>query len=189
MLAPRAAYLSAVASAKADAGPIEARGSYILQYVFFISLLVAGAASVSATGRVTLSMLVSLGISWMFLPLLHVLAAAALVASAPRPAAGGNRAVALLLMGHAPWSIWILLAAAMAAAFGYHAWHPMLFAALVPIALTFRIVHAFCLEVLRTSPRGAIACTLLHQSVTGLVGVVYLEKTVGLVPRIYGWLS
>lgn len=179
MLAPRAAY----------AGPLPARGSYILQYVLFISLLVAGAASVSATGRVTVSMLVSLGLSWMFLPLLHVLVAAALVASAPRRSGGGTRAMALLLMGHAPWSLWILAGAAMAAAFGYYAWHPMLFVALVPIALTFRIVHAFCLEVLHTSPRGAIARTLLHQSVTGLAGVVYLEKTVGLVPRVYGWLS
>jgi hypothetical protein len=179
MLAPRAAY----------ARPVEARASYILQYVLLMSLLVAGAAGASATGRVTLSMLVSLGISWMFLPLLHLLVAAALVASAPRPAVGGNRAVALLLMGHAPWSLWILLAATLAAAFGYDAWLPMLFVALVPIALTFRIVHAFCLEVLRTSQRGAIARTLLHQSITGLIGVVYLEKTVGLVPRIYGWLS
>lgn len=179
LLQPRGAY------AQAPPG----RTSYIAHYILFISLLVAGAASVSATGRVTLSMLVSLSISWMFLPLLHVLVAGALVASAPRPAVGGNRAVALLLMGHAPWSLWILLAAAMAAAFGYDAWHPMLFVALVPLALTSRIVHAFCLEVLRTSPRGAIVRTLLHQSVTGLVGVVYLEKAVGLVPRIYGWLS
>ena len=186
---PRAAYLSAVASAKADAQAPSSHPSYIAYYVIFMSLLVAGAASVSATGRVTLSMLVSLGISWMFLPLLHVLVAAALVASAPRQAVGGNRAVALLLMGHAPWSIWILLGAAMAAAFGYYAWHPMLVVSLVPIALTFRIVHAFCLEVLRASPRGAIVRTLLHQSVTGLAGVFYLEKTVGLMPRIYGWLS
>lgn len=179
MLAPRAAYLR----------PMSVRGSYVLHYVLFISLLVAAAASVSATGRVTLSLLVSLGISWMFLPLLHVLVAAALVASARAPRVAGNRAVALLLMGHAPWSIWVLSAAVLSAAFGFSGYRVALPLAILPLLLTFRIVHAFCLEVLRTSPRGAIVRTLAHQAVTWLVAVFYVEKAVGLVPRIYGWLS
>lgn len=179
MVAPRAVY------AQAPPG----RTSYIAGYIIFISLLVAGAASVSATGRVTLSMLLSLGVSWMFLPLLHVLVAALLVTSAPRSATGGTRAVALLLMGHAPWSLWLLAGAAATSVFGYYAWHPMLALALVPIALTLRIVHAFCLEVLRTSARGAIVRALAHQAVTWLFAVFYVEKAVGLLPRIYGWLS
>jgi hypothetical protein len=43
--------------------------------------------------------------------------------------------------------------------------------------------------VLHTSPRGAIARTLAHQALTWLVALLYLEKAVGLVPRIHGWLS
>ena len=185
MLAPRAAYLSAVATAKADAAP----RAYILRYVLFLSLLIAAAAAFSSTGRITVSQLISLSVSWMFVPVLHVLIAAALVASARPPHAGRYRAIALLLRGHAPWSLWLVAGSAAAAIFGYYAWHPMLFAALLPIALTFRIVHAFCLEVLKTSARGAAIRTLAHQAVTWLIAVIYLENAVGLVPRIYGWLS
>ncbi|MEX2270918.1 MAG: hypothetical protein WD690_05580 [Vicinamibacterales bacterium] len=152
-------------------------------------MLIGVAASVSATGRVTLALVASLAVSWMFVPLLHVLIAAALVASAPAGRVTSNRAIALVLMGHAPWSLWVLLSSVMAASFGFAAWRPMLFVALVPIALTFRIVHAFCLEVLQTSARGAVMRTLVHQALTWLVAAVYLEKAVGLVPRIYGWLS
>lgn len=179
MLAPRAAY--------ARGEPVSV--SYILYYVLFFSALIAVTAGVSATGRVTLTLLISLAVSWMFVPLLHVVIAAGLVASARAPRVGGRRAVALLLMGHAPWSLWVLSAAVLSAVCGYPGYRAAVLLALVPIALTFRIVHAFCLDVLRTSPRGALCRTLAHQAVTGVIAVVYLEKAVGLLPRIYGWLS
>jgi hypothetical protein len=157
--------------------------------VLFMGILIAAAAAASATGRVTLPLLASLFLSWLFIPLLHVAVACAVIASAPRRRHGIGPAVTLLLMGHAPWSLWLLLAPAMAMTFGFAAWHPMIVAALVPLALTCRILHAFCLEVLHTSPRGAIARTLAHQALTWLVALLYLEKAVGLVPRIHGWLS
>lgn len=179
MLAPRAAY----------ARPAHVTRAYILYYVLFLSLLIAAAGSVSATGRVTLSLLASLAVSWMFLPLLHVLIGAALVASARASTASGTRALALLLMGHAPWSLWVLGAGVLSATGGYPGYRVAVWLALIPMLLTARILHAFCLEVLRTSARGAVARTLAHQAVTWLVALFYLEKAVGLVPRIHGWLS
>lgn len=179
MLAPRAAY----------ARPAQVTRAYILYYVLFLSLLIAAAGSVSATGRVTLSLLASLAVSWMFVPLLHVLVGAALVASARGTGVRGARALTLLLMGHAPWSIWVLGAGVLGATCGYAGYRAALLLALVPMLLTLRIVHAFCLEVLRTSSRGALARTIAHQAVTWLVALFYLEKAVGLVPRIHGWLS
>jgi hypothetical protein len=152
-------------------------------------VLIAGAASVSATGRVTVSLLASLAISWMFVPLLHVLIAAALVASARAPRLGGNRAVALLLMGHAPWSIWVLGAGVLCAAWGYPGYRVAMWLALVPLVLTVRILHAFCLEVLGASPRGAVVRTIAHQAITWSIAAVYLEKAVSLIPRVQGWLS
>lgn len=179
LLAPRRAY------AQLAATPL----SYIPYYVLFLSLLIGACASYSATQRVTLSLLVSLSVSWMFVPLLHVLVGGALVAWAKGPRLRGNRAIALLLMGHAPWSLWLLIASAGTGTFGFDAYFWMLLLALVPIALTMRIVHAFCVEVLGAGGRRAIRLTLAHQAVTYFIAAMYLDRAVSLVPRIIGWLS
>ena len=179
MLAPRAVY------ARGEA----ASASYILHYVLFFSLLIAAAASLAATGRITAGLLLSLSASWMFVPLLHVAIAAALAGSSAAARARRPRATALLLRGHAPWSLWILCAAVMIAMGGYSSYSAALWLALIPIALTIRIVHAFCLEILQTSRRGAVIRTLAHQAATWLVAAVYLDRAVSLVPRVLQWLS
>lgn len=178
LIAPRATYARAEASA-----------SYIPFYVLFVSVLIAATVSFAATGRVTGSLLLSLTVSWMFVPLLHVGVAAGLVATSRAARVRSTRAIALLLMAHAPWSLWSLLAAVMLAFGGFAFYDAAVCLALVPIALTARAVHAFCLEVLGTSRRGAIARTLGHQAVTWLLAAVYLDRAVSLVPRIQGWLS
>ena len=179
MLAPRAVY------ARGEA----VSASYIAYYVLFVSILTGAAMSVAATGRVTAGLLASLSLSWMFVPLLHVVTAAGLAASSPAPRARRTRAIALLLTGHAPWSLWVLGAGALSAVCGYPGYRVALVLAVVPFVLTIRIVHAFCLDVLQTSPRGALIRTLTHQTVTWLVAAVYLDRAVSLVPRIQGWLS
>lgn len=165
---------------------LDGASRYILFYVVFMSLLIAACASVSATGRVTLALLASLSVSWMVVPLLHVLLAAALVLSAPGRRVSGPRATSLLLMGHAPWSLWLIAAALMTTGGGYALYHEALLLALVPIALTARLVHAFCLEVLGSSPRGALARTLAHQAAMWGVAATYLDRAVGLLPRLQG---
>lgn len=164
------------------------RGSYIPVYVVFYSLLIGACASYSATQRITLSLLFSLGASWMFVPVLHVITAAGLVwlsrARVPR-----GSAIAQLLAKHAPWSLWLLAASAMTGTFGWPVYHWMVAAALIPIALTLRIVHAFCVDVLGARGRRAIVLTLAHQAITWLVAAIYLDRAVSLVPRIIGWLS
>lgn len=179
MIAPRAVYARAEVAA----------AFYIPGYVLLFSVLIGAAASVAATGRITAGLLASLALSWIFVPVLHVVIAAGLVASSAGARGRRTRAVALLLMGHAPWSLWMLCAAAMVAAGGYGLYHAALWLALAPIALTVRTLHAFCLEVLGTSRRGALLRTLAHQAVTWLFAAVYLDRAVSLVPRIQGWLS
>ena len=179
MLAPRAVF----------ARDATVSGSYILYYVLFVSLLIGASASVAATERITAGLLVSLSVSWMFVPLLHVLIAAGLVRTARHARVGGVRAIALLLEGHAPWSLWVLGAAVLCAVWGYTGYRAALLLAIVPIIFTIRIVYAFCLEVLQTSRRGAILRTLGHQAVTWLVAAIYLDRAVSLVPRVLGWLS
>lgn len=97
--------------------------------------------------------------------------------------------MALLLRGHAPWSLFLIAAGGVVALGGYPAYRVMTFAAIVPVLLTLRIVHAFAREVLGDGPRGAVVRALAHQAATWLVAAVYLDKAVGLLPRIQGWLS
>lgn len=125
----------------------------------------------------------------MFVPLTQVLVAALVVATARAPRVGGNRAVALLLRGHAPWSLFLIVAAAIVAVGGYPAYRVMTVAAVVPLLLTIRIVHAFSREVLGDGARVAMFRALAHQALTWFVAAVYLDKAVGLTPRILAWLS
>jgi hypothetical protein len=157
-------------------------------------MLIACAASAASTGRVTMSLVASLTLSWMFVPLTQVLIGALLVAAAPAPRHRGGAALALLLRGHAPWSLFLLAASgaiAAAAIFGrgYDAYRVAVYVGIVPILLTLRIVHAFAIEVLGATPRRAAALALGHQALTWFVAALYLDRAVSLVPRIQGWLS
>lgn len=167
MLAPRAAF----------AGPVRAPRAYVLFYVLFLSLLTGACAAYSATGRITASQVLSLSITWAFLPLLHVLIARIVM---------GKR-VALFLTGHAPWSLWLIAAAAMTGTFGYAAYWWMLLLTVVPGILTLRIVFAFCVDVLGLARRAAIARTLVHQTITWAIALIYLDRAVSLIPRIQGF--
>lgn len=162
---------------------------YIVSYVLFTSLLIGCAASVASTNRITLSLAVGLSLSWMFVPVTQVLVALLLVATARAPRVGGLPAVALLLRGHAPWSLFLLVSAGVVALGGYPAYRVMTFAAIVPLLLTLRVVHAFSREVLGDGARMAVARALAHQALTWLIAAVYLDKAVGLLPRIQGWLT
>ena len=175
VLRPREAYARLDGSAR-----------YIPFYILFVAMLIAACASVSATGRVTPWLLASLSVSWLFVPLLHVLLAVALVLSAPGRRVSGIRAASLVLMGHAPWSLWLLAAALMTAFGGYALYHEALLLALLPMALTARLLHAFSLEVLGSTPRGALARVLAHQAATWGVAALYLDRAVGLLPRLQG---
>jgi hypothetical protein len=178
MLAPRAAYASAAAAGKADALRASSPG-YVLFYIVFVSVLAGACASFSATGRITLSQMATLSLTWMFVPLLQVLVARLVL----------GRPVAPVLIGHAPWSIWIIAAAAMKGTLGYAAYWWMLLAAVVPLLLTIRIIHAYCIDVRGFPPRVAWRRTAIHQGITYLIAAIYLERAVSLIPRIQGWLS
>jgi hypothetical protein len=110
---------------------------------------------------------------------IHVVTALALVATAPRRAPDAGTAVALLLMGHGPWSVALLLLGALGTA-GLGHWFVLSFAVIVvAVVLTVRIVYAFCLEVLGSSAVGAALRTVAHQGVTFAIAVAYVDWAVG----------
>lgn len=150
-----------------------------LRYIVFISLLIGACASFSATGRITGTLMASLALAWCWVPVLHVVVARAVA---------GRRAD-ILLSAHAPWSIWLIAASAGAGLFGFAAYGWMVWLALLPIAITARIVYVFCRDVLNLPPRPALRRTLLHQGITWFAAAIYLDRAVSLWPRILGmWL-
>ncbi|MDQ3069174.1 MAG: hypothetical protein M3R55_05535 [Acidobacteriota bacterium] len=157
---------------------------YIAGYIAWFAATLAVAGAVSATARVTVPLVVSLAASWMFVPVVHVLVGALIVRSAAAPRVPRSRALAMLLMGHAPWTLW-LLTASMLTAIGGYALYPVAVAlAFVPLVLTARIVQAFCLDVLGVTWRGALWRTAAHQGITWIIAAIYAEKAVGLLARL-----
>jgi hypothetical protein len=151
----------------------------LIRYVIFTSLLIGACASYAATGRITASLVASLALVWCWVPVLHVIIARLI--AGPRGAA--------LLEANAPWALWLLASSAAVGTFGYPAYDWMILLALIPIALTLRIVYTFSRDVLGDDWRKALARTAVHQGFTWLAAAIYLDRAVSLVPRIQGWLS
>jgi hypothetical protein len=166
---PRAAYR--------QLRPIAA--AYIPAYVLWFAMVIAVAIGSSATGRLHLGLVASLAFVWVFVPVIHVVTALALVATSPRRSSALGTAVALLLMGHGPWSLALLILGALGAA-GLGHWFALTFAVVaIALVLTVRIVHAFCLEVLGASVAGAWFRTIAHQAITTAIAVLYVDWAVG----------
>lgn len=151
-------------------------------------MAIAVAAAVSATGRVTLSLVASLALVWMFVPLLHVLIGAIAIAGI-RTAHSAPRTLALLLMGHLPWTCWLLGAGVLCAVFGYNGYRVAVLLGLIPLVLTARILVAYGVEVLGMPMRLAMARALAHQLATWLFTAVYIERAVSLSARVGGLFS
>jgi len=121
--------------------------------------------SIATTERLTLELAATLGAAWGFAVLIQIVAAAALLGSARPAAVSRRRAFALLFLGRAPWSLWLLGAAASAIVIDDLALTPLAVTMLAPLAWTMVIVAAFCREVLQTSPRGARVRAVVHQAI------------------------
>jgi hypothetical protein len=151
-----------------------------------VAVILASSLGIMATGRLDASLLASLLVCWSFAPILQLLAARVIVASTPSRAVSVARALDLLFMGHVPWSLWLIALAAIGASdldsdvlrIGGMVSAP------VVAAWTAWIIRAFCLEVLRTSNRGAIVRTLAHQALIWTVTGLYISVAIQAWPRL-----
>ena len=89
--------------------------------------------------------------------------------------------------GHAPWSLWLLAAAAWAPSPLWHPMTPLVIAAIVPLILTARIMSSFFREVLEMDPREAFARTVAQQALTWGSFVILFGTAVALPPRVLEW--
>ena len=183
MLSPRRAYAQHAA---------EPDGSvrHVIGRLAFIALVQGLAIAMAATHTVAAPVVVSVTICWTAALLVQLFAALILIASAPRRPITLTRALELLFLGHAPWTLWLLLCGAAltwAPEIPGLSWIPVL-AMIVPIAATARIVTAFGEQVLGLSHRHAIRRTLVHQGTIVGTLVAFFSTAVQLWPRIIGAL-
>ena len=98
------------AGARAEGGDVLTA----LRRPLLVAIVLGVSTAISATGRVTPSLVLSTTLCWSFVVVLQAVIAIALIAAPARRTVGLPRALDLFFAGHAPWSLWMLAAAAWA---------------------------------------------------------------------------
>lgn len=149
-----------------------------------LAAVVAGAAvSLTATGRVTVPLLFSTTLYWSFAFIWQVVAAMVATRGDGVPLGRAQR-LDLFFAGSAPWSIWLLTAAAWSRLLpGQTDLYVVLLTASIPALWTARVVHGFCEGALGLSPRQALVRMLAHQALIWAFAFVYIAWAVALRAR------
>jgi len=140
--------------------------------------------ALSATGRVTPSMLLGTTMMWSYIVVIQIAIALALIAADAKRTVGVARALDLFFASHAPWSLSLLFAAVWSPTpWGRPVW-PLLVLASVAGVLTVRILAAFFREVLEMDPRRAAMRTVIHQAITWTLFVAGFWIASAVSPRV-----
>ena len=180
MIAPRDTY-AALARGRRD---LSFAGA--LRRPLVAALVLGTAVAIASTHSVSPALVVSTTIAWSYIIGAQLAIALPLIAGPARRTVGVARAIDLFFAGHAPWSIFVLLLGAWSfVPAGTPIW-PLAAAAMVPCALTVRIVAAFFSQVLALDRRAARRRTLLQQALTWTVFVAANWAASAFTPRIIG---
>jgi hypothetical protein len=178
MLAPAATYGQIVAQH-------ESSRWLAIRRPALVALVLGTGTTFSATGHVTLALLVSGFVCWSLVTLIQMMTAAIIMRSRASHLGLAQR-LDLWFMGHAPWSLWIVAVTLLmgAAPSGARIERVLMLSALVPAVWTAVIGAAFCRVVLKDSRRAAVARTALHQAITWTIALVYIALAVALWSRL-----
>ena len=178
MLSPVREYRARVARSADGSWPRALRSAALL------ALLFAAVTSIAATGRITAMLFASSLASWIFVPILQLATAFMLARSVRSAPVTLSRRIELLFDGHGAWSLWLV---------GVAAWLMVspnqlaaLVTAVVPAALTARVLAAFCREVLKLPPAAAWIRVAAHQALTAALVLIYVELTTHVSSRFVG---
>ena len=156
--------------------------------LLLVVLVVGTSVALAATGRVGLGLVLSCSLCWSVAPLAQALALAVVARPSALPY---RRLLALFLLAHAPWSLWLLcfsLAAALSFPEGSAAWTGLAAhayaTALLPLLWTARLVFCFFREVLGLPPGAAALRTACYQLALLLPALTYFSFAVALEPRL-----
>jgi hypothetical protein len=127
----------------------------MLRRPLIVAVVIGTAVPIMAVQRMTIGLLVSAALSFLFVIAIQIAVGAVLIASAASRRVHLSRALDLWFAGHVPYSLWLLLAAAAIAAMPAAGLDGLIAVAVIPAAWTAVIVAAFCRNVLGTSRAGA----------------------------------
>ena len=184
MLAPRAEY-------HALANRAEDSGWFVwVRRPALVALIIGTGVAAAATEHVTPRLLASTTLCWSVVPVLQILIAAPLLLASPLWRFRVATRLDLWFASHGPWSLWLLLCAAIVAAAGKTPWLEigLLASATVPALWTARLVAAFCREVMQMTEREARRRAVRHQLIVlaVILGYVFVAGQGG--PRVVGWI-
>ena len=148
-----------------------------------VAVVIGAAIALGATGHVTPRLLLSTTVCWALVVVLQISIAVALIAGPSRRTVGLSRALDLFFASHAPWSLWLLAAAAYSPSVLGRPLTPLLLSAVVPLALTVRMIAAYFREVLELDPRNAHVRTAVQQAATWGIPLVLYGTAVAFWPR------
>jgi len=180
--APDATYARLVRErATAQVGPMLGR--------IALALAVIGTSvAVAATGRVSIELVTTIGVSWSFALLVQAIAAAAVIVPARTRRVTATRAFELWFRAHLPWTVWFLVPAGVFGLTGVRFSETALFAgALVPLVWTILVLRAFGRQVLGVTRVSAMAA--VHQVVVWGLALSYIAFAIGGWDRVFDYLG
>jgi len=149
-----------------------------------VAFVIGTSLSLSSTGHVMPGLVVRTTVAWSVVVVLQIAIALAIMG---QPGVGRARALDLYFASHAPWSLWMLGAAAWTC---LPVWtDPVEYAALLPIALTPRIIAAFFREVCGMDRRAARRWTIVQQALSWGAFVALFGTAVAIWPRLIQTLT
>jgi len=178
LVSPRLTY-RALVRGRARVSPVAA-----LRRPLLAAAVIGVSVSIGATGRASPALVAATTVTWSYIVLLQLAIAVPLIAGGARRTVGLARAVDLFFAGHAPWSLFALVAAAWAPSPAGRPMWPLVVAFVLPIALTPRIVAAFFAEVFGLERHAARRMTIVHQTITWTVFSVLFWIVNAVSPRL-----
>jgi hypothetical protein len=156
-----------------------------------VACVIGTALSIASTGTVSLQLVAGTTSAWLFVVLIQLLAALAIVITAPRRTVPVRAAVDGFFALHVPWSAWLLAWAAWIwitpEIDHYSGW--AYGTAVAPATWTAALIYRFCRTVLADSRRIAVVRLAAHQAMVWTAFLAIGGAAVGLWPRVLQWLG
>jgi hypothetical protein len=171
MVAPAATYRRLLAE------PLRSGWRAVLLRPAFVALVIGAFVTLTNSGQLYPTLLLGTALAWAWVPALQLLVATPLIALGRRRPLPLSSALDLFFLGHAPWSLWLLIAGAsmmgdLPEALSTLRLGPLLLSALLPIAWTTVLIWAFGRTVLGLPAWLALLGTLAYEAL--IWGAAYL---------------
>jgi hypothetical protein len=155
----------------------------MLRRPLIVLVVIATAVPIMAVQRMTVALFASAIASFGFVILIQMMVAAGIIASAPMRRVSMPLAIDLWFAGHVPYSLWLLVVAAVFAGLPWASLDGLVALASLPAGWTAVIVAAFCRHVLGTSRAGARWRAATHFLVVWAIALELMALSAG------GWFQ